>query len=273
MTTRNVIFASLIVLACGYSATIDASSINIVVLTTRDAEISAVIEALGCTPGEQTEIARRTISSVECENAIVRIVRCGAGIVNGVMTAQLMIDHFRPDLMLSIGLCAGIDDSLVVGDIALVETFDRHDVGTFTDAGFIHGTAWYRKTRIATRELMPDEARWEDILRAFTAPGDKPFVTATLATGDSFIRSSLKRSWIRQKLGAQIVDMSGAAVAAVAEANKTPLIVFRQVSDLGDDRAGAQFGQSAALPARELGDLVANTIDIWVDMEQGVQRD
>ena len=260
-----------LILFCAAGGFIPPASANmsVVVLTTRDVEIEAIADALACAAGELEEFARRVIYRFECDDMNVRIVRCGAGIVNGVLTAQLMIDHFRPDLMLSVGLCAALDDTLTIGDIVVAETFDRHDIGTHTDAGFVHGTAWYRKTRIHVDELMPHAERWSELRAAFTAPGESPFIPVCLVTGDSFIRSSLKRSWLQHKLGAQVVDMSGAALAAVAEANRVPLLVIRKVSDLGDSNAGTQFGRSASLSARDLGELVANVLAVWTSLEQG----
>jgi adenosylhomocysteine nucleosidase len=240
----------------------------VAVLVTREVETAALTSILGGRVTNGEVLAGRDVISIT--NATMEIItaRCGAGIVNGVITAQSLIDRFRPDLLVSMGLCAAVDDSLAIGDLVVAQSFDRHDVGTHTDAGFVHGTAWYRKTSFDAPSLMGGTSAWNSVV-------EKAFVTITggmhrvcLVTGDSFIRSPLKRSWIRQKLGAQVVDMSGAAIAATAQANNIPLVVLRQVSDYGDAAAGGTFAESASESAVDLANAAVSFVNAWCGREE-----
>jgi len=269
ITLNYIVLA--ILLCCGGPLHADESPrrLSIVVLATRDVEIESVFRSAGCVvESAPVESAGRSVAHMVCPELDIRMVRCGAGLVNAVMTAQMMIEQYKPDLMISMGLCAGLDDDLEIGDLVVAETFDRHDVGTHTDAGFVHGTAWYRKTRLQASDLIAIPDRWPELMSYFYAPGEWSLRRVCLVTGDSFIRSPLKRSCLIQKLGAQVVDTSGAAIASVADANHVPLVVIRQVSDFGDDQAGAQFGRSAALHAEELGELAVHIIEVWSQLEK-----
>lgn len=241
---------------------------SIIVLTTRDSEISALTEALECEVTAKETRAKREILHLQTDVAYVYTVRCGAGIVNAVMTAQLMIDAFDPDILVSVGLCAALDDVLAIGDLVLAEAFSRHDIGTHTDAGFVQGTAWYRSGEIRAESLMPQTNAWQKLIQVIVHKDVNGFSVVSLASGDSFIRSSLKRQWIRKKLGADIVDMSGAAIAEVAVRNDLPLVVLRQISDYADSKAGGNFSKSASAPATELGELAALVISIWSENEE-----
>lgn len=241
-------------------ATHAASRAPVVLLATRDVEIEAVRLALGAGEPVTNPAAGKAVVSFSTDATEVHAVRCGAGLVNAVMATQLMIDRSRPSVVVSVGLCAAVDDALNIGDLLLVDTFDRHDVGTHTDAGLVHGTAWYRKTRLTASDLVPD---WTTFAADLDTRLGAPIPRVCLVTGDSFIRSSLKRAWIQQKLGAHAVDMSGAGIAFVAEANGVPLVVLRQVSDRGDEQAGKKFADAAESDAATLGRAAARAIEAW----------
>jgi adenosylhomocysteine nucleosidase len=214
-------------------------------------------------------MAGRNVVSWSTDSLTVVAARCGAGIVNAVITAQALTDRFQPGLLVSVGLCAAVDDALSIGDLVLVDSFDRHDIGTHTDAGFIHGTAWYRKTHFDAAKLAGEKTDWPTFVALSTNRIVPSIHRVVLATGDSFIRSPMKRSWIRQKLGAQVVDMSGAAIAATAAANGTPLVVLRKVSDYGDAAAGGTFAASADEEATDLVGAAFAFIQTWSERGEG----
>lgn len=237
----------------------------IAVLTTRDSETTALISALGAENVETITLAGREMLIFQKSTVRLAIARCGAGIVNAVITAQAIMDHFQPELLVSIGLCAALDDEIAIGDLLLAESFDRHDIGSHTDAGFLHGTAWNRPTRIDAQSLFADPAAWNLVVQTAQGRMNTSARLVCLVSGDSFIRSSYRRSWMRNKLGAEAVDMSGAAIAAAAEANGLPLFVLRQVSDNADFHAGRQFGEAASDEAVRLAEGSSALIRAWLD--------
>jgi len=56
-------------------------------------------------------------------------------------------------------------------------------------------------------------------------------VFGTIATGDSFVGSPLKKAQLREALGADAVEMEGAAVAQVCHQLGVPFLVVRGLSD------------------------------------------
>ena len=262
---RTVITALLL---CAVSVRAESHAV-VAVLMTRDVEIDALARLFPDIQPTRDRVAGRDVVSWSTEALTVVAARCGAGIVNAVITAQALTDRFHPGLLVSVGLCAAVDDSISIGDLVLADAFERHDIGTHTDAGFIHGTAWYRKTNFETATLAGAIANWADFVAVSTNRIAQPIRRVVLASGDSFIRSPMKRAWIRQKLGAQVVDMSGAAIAATASANGTPLIVMRKVSDYGDAAAGGTFAASANESADDLAGAAVIFIQTWSEREAG----
>ena len=68
-----------------------------------------------------------------------------------------------------------------------------------------------------------------------------------MATGDVFVADADLRRQIRERTGALVVEMEGAAVVRVAQEAGIPCLLVRSVSDAGDDTDFLSFFQTAAL--------------------------
>lgn len=62
-----------------------------------------------------------------------------------------------------------------------------------------------------------------------------------LVSGDSFIASTAKRTWLYETFHADAVDMVSAGIARVCEANGVPYVIIRTLSDIADENASADF--------------------------------
>jgi len=73
-----------------------------------------------------------------------------------------------------------------------------------------------------------------------------------LATGDRFVADSQLRAQLAQH--AQLADMEGYAVAAVAQSIGVPVRLVKYVSDDGDEQAARSWSESIAEAAQRLAD-------------------
>lgn len=232
---------------------------TIAVIATRDMEVEAICSKAS-TQSVYRVMATRPVYKCTYGDDVVYVIKARPGLVNAALSAQLLIDHFNPDLLISVGLCAAVDDDIPVGTLVLADAFVRYDVGTYTDAGFIHGTASYRKTHKEPMIKQQNLVAWNALCGKLQTHAVQ---NVCLASGAGFIRSKYKRMWIREKLEAKVVDMSGAAIETVTSDNMIPSIVFRQVSDKGDRQAGRSFGLFAAKDDETLINAVYSTIAWW----------
>ena len=72
-----------------------------------------------------------TVAGVPFYRITPDVIACAGGVskVNAAMATQLMIDRYRPDLILNAGV-AGCFETLPIGTIVLAEAFLQHDVDT-----------------------------------------------------------------------------------------------------------------------------------------------
>ncbi len=194
----------------------------------------------------------------------VIVVNSDVGMTNAAMTAQLLIDRFKPKKIIFTGICGGIDPANGIGDIVIPKFWVTHDYGLYNQEGY--KTGWIRV-------YVPEKKR-ADTLTFFAVNDDlfkiagdvkaelKPILGRTPkikvggngASGSSFIDQVEKREWLKEKLDAQIVDMESAAVVQVARINQVPVLVVRSCSDL----AGGSGSSTARDEIREFFEVAAD---------------
>jgi adenosylhomocysteine nucleosidase len=176
------------------------------------------------------------------EGRDVIVVNSDVGMTNAAMTAQLLIDKFKPKEIIFTGICGGINPENNIGDIVIPEFWVTHDYGLYDQDGFspypirVHQP---EKDKSDTLMFFPVD---EGLLKIAVnvKPELKPILGRTPkikvggkgSSGNSFIDQVEKRKWLAERLDAQIVDMESAAVVQVAKINGVPILVVRSCSDL-----------------------------------------
>jgi adenosylhomocysteine nucleosidase len=198
------------------------------------------------------------------EGKDVIVVNSDVGMTNAAMTAQLLIDRFKPKQILFTGICGGIDPENAIGDIVIPEYWVTHDYGLYNQEGFSTGPIYI----YLSEKGKPDTATFfavdESLLKTAenTKPELKPIwgripqirVGGNGASGNSFVDQVEKREWLKDRLDAQIVDMESAAVVQVARINGVPVLVVRSCSDL----AGGSGSSTARDELREFFGVAAD---------------
>jgi adenosylhomocysteine nucleosidase len=194
----------------------------------------------------------------------VIVVNSNVGMTNAAMTAQLLIDRFKPKQIIFTGICGGIDPENNIGDIVIPESWATHDYGVYNKEGFHPG----RMVMTLSGKDTPDTLMFfpiDDSLLKITEniePDLKPILERTPkikiggkgVSGNSFIDQVEKREELKEKFDAQIVDMESAAVVQVAIINKTPVLVVRSCSDL----AGGSGSSTAQVEIEEFFEVAAD---------------
>jgi|GEM_PF-874671 len=171
----------------------------------------------------------------------VIVAKIGQGKVHAAAAAQVLIDRFGVDLLLSCGTAGAISPQRGAGDVVLASRVIPHDGGWHTEAGFVHLGVYnsalpdgrhYRRDWPADPTLLTAARHAID---ATTWPETAPMVvTGPLVSGDQVIASAAKKQWLHQSFGAEAVDMEAAAVAQTAALNGCRWLAIRAISDSAD---------------------------------------
>ncbi|EHH1057638.1 5'-methylthioadenosine/S-adenosylhomocysteine nucleosidase [Vibrio parahaemolyticus] len=165
-------------------------------------------------------IYRRIVGSVE-----ISLVICGLGKVVASMASQHLIQSLEVDEIVNIGICGAISDELTIGDIVYSNQFVQHDFNI--DVPDKH-PAWIPSIGShITETVKPSLFQWVD---------EHPKTNlGVMCSGDSFVKSRVKKEQLALTTSGVSCDMESAAIAQVCWLLNCPFMSLRAVSDLAED--------------------------------------
>ncbi|MBI5686768.1 MAG: 5'-methylthioadenosine/adenosylhomocysteine nucleosidase [Verrucomicrobia bacterium] len=234
-----------------------------------DDELTPLYQAITGPKEEVLHGIHFAVGKLKGRNVIV--CRSGIGKVNAAMVTALLVQHYRPSELIFCGIAGGINPDLHPGDIVIAAKTAQHDFGNLTAEGMeVRGTkspmTWLRNPvflepdarLLAVAEAAGNRIKLADIE---TAKGKRHprIIKGVVATGDIFVASPAKKAELRKALGADAVEMEGAAMAQVCRDLRVPWLVIRSISDSADHNALQDFDSFTALAAQNAAQL---TIEI-----------
>ena len=209
----------------------------------------------------------------------VVIAFTGIGKVNAAMTTTLLIEHFQPDKIIFTGIAGAVNQQLQPGDIVIADKTAHHDMGTIWPEGLFHKgvknrlDGWENPVffdadeqllRLAERAAEQVELSSIQIISGQRTP---KVVKGIVVTGDSFIASTDKCIELRKKLGADAVEMEGAAVAQLCYQRGIGYLVIRSISDNADEGAVLDKQTFYIMAAKNSSSLVIELVGLlWTEL-------
>ncbi len=185
----------------------------------------------------ETVVANQTYYQGTIDGTAVILVESGIGKVQMGMTAAILLEKFQPDVVINTGSAGGIGQGLHIGDVVLSSAVAYHDADA-TAFGYALGQLPQQP-----QEFVADPTLVEQIAAAAQAVNLQTQV-GLIVSGDQFIASQAATERILSIYPkALAAEMEGAAIGQVATQFKTPFVVIRAMSDVGDENAGQSFDE------------------------------
>ena len=168
----------------------------------------------------------------------------GWGKISAAASAQFVIDHFQPDLLVNLGTCGGFEGRVDTGTVILVERALSYDI----------------------YEQMGDAAAAVDFyatdfdLSWLPSVDDLPVRQGILVSGDRDIFPA-DIPMLIEEYDAFAADWETASIAWVAQKNGSKLLVLRGVSDLVSLDGGEAYGDIALFHERAK-EIMSSLIEI-----------
>jgi adenosylhomocysteine nucleosidase len=198
--------------------------------------------------------------------------RTGIGKVNAAMVTALLVLHYRPSEVIFCGIAGGINPDLQPGDIVIAAKTAQHDFGNLTTEGMVVRGAKSPMTWLRNPVFLEPDARLLALAEAAgkriqladieTSKGKRRprIIKGVVATGDIFVASPAKKIELRKALGADAVEMEGAATAQVCRELRVPWLIVRGISDGADRNALQDFDSFTALAAQNAAQLTIEVV-------------
>ena len=186
------------------------------------------------------EFVRGTIEGREVVTAV-----CGIGKVFAALCAQTMILRYAPEAVINTGVAGTLTDELSIGNLAVSACVVQHDMDTSAigdPVGLISG--------INMVEIPADRALTDRLCAAAQTVGVKT-LTGCIASGDQFVASPGRKTFIADTFSAIACEMEGAAVGQVCYVNRVPFCVLRAISDSADGSSHMDYPVFAQMAAEQ----------------------
>lgn len=195
-------------------------------------------------------------------NKFIVLAQTGIGKVNAALNCQYIIDTFKPDEIINIGVAGGIANDLEIGDIIIGTYLVQHDF----DVSVLGCAKGYMCTGIE-QDKPTKYFCSKDIAEKFKKSlvnliNSNKICEGIIASGDQFVSDKKLKEEINKTFDALAVEMEGAAIAQVATRNKIPFAVIRVISDLADGKTEEYKNVFEKKTSEILAEAIKKTLEI-----------
>ncbi|PTI40392.1 5'-methylthioadenosine/S-adenosylhomocysteine nucleosidase [Staphylococcus succinus] len=184
---------------------------------------------------EEINIAHVIFYKGKLQGKEVVLTQSGIGKVNVAISTTLLIEKFKPELVINTGSAGALDTSLNVGDIVVSDMVSYHDADARA-FGYQLGQIPQMPAQFTADKQLYD--------KAIVAINEQDLVAKTglIVSGDSFIGTTEQRLQIKTNFPqAMAAEMEATAIAQTCYQFNLPFIITRAISDLADGDAGITF--------------------------------
>ncbi|EAH8848502.1 5'-methylthioadenosine/adenosylhomocysteine nucleosidase [Campylobacter lari] len=207
---------------------------KIAILGAMPEEVTPLLETLK--EYQIIEYANNTYYLAKYKNHELIIAYSKIGKVNSTLSATIMIEKFKAELLLFTGVAGAFNPSLEIGDLIYATKLAQYDLDITAfghPLGYVPGNEIFIKTDDKLNNLAIEVAKELGV----------KLQSGIIATGDEFICDENKKAKIREIFDADACEMEGASVALVCDALKIPCLILRSMSDKAGEKAEFDFDE------------------------------
>ena len=192
----------------------------------------------------------------------VCIVVCGVGKVNAAMCALMLIEKYKPDLVLNSGVAGSLSPIVGIGDIVVATKSVEHDMNG-TALGDKQGEITFPDGNMMFFEC---DKQASTLLAAICKEiPDTKVAQGLIESGDIFVSDRKQRFKINDRFGALACEMVGAAIGHVCVRCEVPYGIIRAISDDLDENKGMDFVKFCELASKKTVAAVSGFVKAYSD--------
>ncbi|USD65713.1 5'-methylthioadenosine/S-adenosylhomocysteine nucleosidase [Vibrio sp. SCSIO 43136] len=181
----------------------------------------------------------------------VVLLQSGIGKVAAAVGTGLMLELYKPDMVVNTGSAGGFDSSLNLGDVVISTEVRYHDADVRA-FGYEIGQMAGQPAAFASDEKLMQIAQ-----TALEQMEDMHAVRGLICTGDEFVCSQESKEFIRTHFPSVIaVEMEAAAIAQTCHQFNVPFVVVRAISDVADKESPMSFDEFLPLAAKSSSEMI-----------------
>lgn len=192
------------------------------------------------------------------------LLKSGIGKVNAAMSTTILLQHYKPDLVINTGSAGGFDENLEVGSIVISNEVRHHDVDV-TAFGYEMGQVPQMPAAFQANTELIELAE-----KAVSELENLPYAIGLIATGDSFMSDPDRVQLVRSQFPEmKAAEMEAAAVAQVCFQFDTAFVVIRALSDIAGKESSVSFDEFLPVAAEHSTKIVLSVVERLVARQEG----
>lgn len=192
----------------------------------------------------------------------VCVVVCGVGKVNAAMCALILIEKYKPDLVLNSGVAGSLSPIVGISDIVVATKSVEHDMNS-TALGDKQGEITFPDGNMMFFEC---DRQASTLLASICKEiPDTKVAQGIIASGDIFVSDRKQRFKINDRFGALACEMEGAAIGHVCVRCEVPYGIIRAISDDLDENKGMDFVKFCELASKKTVAAVSGFVKAYSD--------
>lgn len=202
------------------------------------------------------EIANSEFTTGTYKGQELILLKSGIGKVNAAMTTTILMQEYKPDLVLNIGSAGGFDEELEVGAVVISDEVRHHDVDATVFGYELGQVPQMPAAYTANKELI------ELAVQAVDEIGEHQHAVGLIATGDSFMSDPARVALVKRQFPEiKAAEMEAAAVAQVCFQYDTAFVVIRALSDIAGKESSVSFDEFLPVAAKHSTEIVLRVIE------------
>lgn len=218
-----------------------------------DEELDAILSELKV---KKTEVkANMKFNAGKLYGRDIIVVRSGIGKVNAAICTQILIDDFKVDIIINVGIAGGVAENVYPGDIVIADNLVQHDVNA---AAF--GYEIGQIPRLDAYDFKCDEKLIEKVQKVCSKMENTNSFVGRIVTGDEFVSSAERVRYLYKEFNALACEMEGGSIAQVAYLNNIPFVIIRSISDNANNGASVEYEEFAPIAIKNSTEILKNMI-------------
>lgn len=202
-----------------------------------------------------TTVANSEYTEGTYEGKEVVLLKSGIGKVNAGMSTTILLNQFKPDVVINTGSAGGFDKDLEIGAIVISDEVRHHDVDA-TIFGYEIGQVPQMPAAFKADARLMKAAQ-----AAVEKVGEHQAATGLITTGDSFMNDPKRVELVRSQFPTmKAAEMEAAAVAQVCYQFDVPFVVIRALSDIAGKQSNISFDEFLPVAAKHSTQVVLETL-------------
>jgi len=179
----------------------------------------------------------------------VVVVKSNVGKVNSARVCQILIDNFKPSLVINVGTAGSVDNRLEIGDIVVADKLVQYDFDV---------TPFGRKLGEIENigEFISVDEKLLSLFKNLNA------TIGCIASGDKFIINNEEKDNVRNVFNALCIEMEGASIAQVCYLDSIPFLVVRSITDKKDGSSKVEFETFLESSSKKVAELLKEILNL-----------